>query len=268
MELQEAFDAGFAAVKKYVDDGFGAFEARIKALEDRAPAQGEPGLAGKDGPSDEAVSDMVARAVAALPKPAAGADGKDGRDADEEAITARIMEAVIGKVAQIQVPKDGTPGADGKDGVGLAGALIDRDGALVVSLTDGTQKNLGRVIGKDGTDGAAGNDGTDALGFDDLSIEFDGDRSFKFVMVRGEARKEFGPFTAPWPLDRGVFKESTDYKRGDATSWGGSVWIAQRDTSDKPETSDAWRLAVKRGRDGKDGVMKVAKEQGPVRLSQ
>jgi hypothetical protein len=232
-------------VPKIVDEIFKAFEGRFAAIEAKLAVAPERGPAGLDGEP-----------------------GQKGRDADEEAITAKIMEAVMGKVAQIPVPRDGAPGVDGKDGVGLAGALIDRDGALVVSLTDGTQKNLGRVIGKDGTDGAAGNDGADALGFDDLSIEFDGDRSFKFVMVRGEARKEFGPFTAPWPLDRGVFKEGTDYKRGDATSWGGSVWIAQRDTSDKPETSDAWRLAVKRGRDGKDGVMKVAKEPGPVRLSQ
>jgi hypothetical protein len=36
-------------------------------------------------------------------------------------------------------------------------------------------------------------------------------------------------------------------------SFGGSAFIAQRDTTDKPESSDAWRLAVKRGRDGKPG---------------
>jgi hypothetical protein len=42
------------------------------------------------------------------------------------------------------------------------------------------------------------------------------------------------------------------HKRGDAVTWNGSLFIAQRDTEAKPETSDAWRMAVKRGRDGKD----------------
>ncbi len=213
MELQEAFDAGFEAVKKYVDDGFAALEDRLKALETRAPLLGEQGPAGKDG-----------------------ADGPAGER-----------------------------GLDGKDGVGLAGALIDRDGTLVVTLTDGTAKTLGLVIGKDGAAGLDGKDGADALGFDDLSIEFDGERDFKFVMVRGEARKEFGPYSMPVLIDRGVWREA-EYKRGDVTSWGGSAWIAQRDTSDKPETSDAWRLAVKRGRDGRDGILKPPKPPETVKL--
>jgi len=33
MDLQEAFDAGFEAVKKYIDDGFASYERRIAALE-------------------------------------------------------------------------------------------------------------------------------------------------------------------------------------------------------------------------------------------
>ncbi len=41
--------------------------------------------------------------------------------------------------------------------------------------------------------------------------------------------------------------------QGDGATWDGSFWIAQKQTQDKPGTSDAWRLAVKKGRDGKDG---------------
>jgi integrin beta 3 len=54
-------------------------------------------------------------------------------------------------------------------------------------------------------------------------------------------------------LDAGVWKEGV-YQRGDAVTHGGSLWIAQQDTSTKPDTPQCdWRLAVKRGRDGKDG---------------
>ena len=39
-----------------------------------------------------------------------------------------------------------------KDGVGLTGALIDHEGSLVLTLSDGTTKALGRVKGTDGRD--------------------------------------------------------------------------------------------------------------------
>jgi hypothetical protein len=39
---------------------------------------------------------------------------------------------------------------------------------------------------------------------------------------------------------------------GDAVSHGGSLFIAQGDTNAKPGKSDDWRLAVKRGADGRD----------------
>jgi hypothetical protein len=54
------------------------------------------------------------------------------------------------------------------------------------------------------------------------------------------------------PLYQGVWREAS-YLKGDVVTWAGSSFIAQRDTSDKPETTDAWKLSTKRGRDGKDG---------------
>lgn len=259
--------------------------AEVKALVTEAVAAlppapaGQPGRDGKDADAEAITAVVLEKAltkVAEIPAPkdgAPGADGKDGqpgrdgKDADAEAIAADVIEQVTEVLKAIPPPKDGRDGRDGKDGTGLAGALIDRAGELVVTLTDGSQRQLGPVVGKDGTSGLPGKDGADALGFDDLSIEFDGERAFKFVMVRGGARKEFGPFAMPVVIDRGVFKEGTNYQRGDGTTWGGSFWIAQEDTADKPETSKAWRLAVKRGRDGKDGVMKAAFEPKPVSLA-
>lgn len=106
--------------------------------------------------------------------------------------------------------------------------------------------------GKDGKDGEHGADGADGLGFDDLDVAYDGERSITLRFSQGERIKEF-PLTLPIPLDRGQFKSGEDYVRGDATTYGGSLWIAQKSTADKPGTSDAWRLAVKCGRDGKNG---------------
>lgn len=73
-------------------------------------------------------------------------------------------------------------------------------------------------------------------------------------------------FRVPVVLERGVWRQG-DYEQGDGVTWDGSYWIAQRKTADKPGTSDAWRLAVKRGRDGKDAdAARFAAPRDPVRL--
>ena len=54
-------------------------------------------------------------------------------------------------------------GKDGKDGIGITEALINKDGELIIVLSNGTTKNLGNVIGKDGVDGKDGEDGLSAF---------------------------------------------------------------------------------------------------------
>lgn len=53
-------------------------------------------------------------------------------------------------------------------------------------------------------------------------------------------------------LDAGVWKEGSTYSQGDGVTLGGSFFIAQINTNEKPGKSDDWRLAVKRGADGRD----------------
>ena len=47
----------------------------------------------------------------------------------------------------------GADGKSGKDGVGISKAEINAAGELVLSYTDGTTVNLGKVVGADGKDG-------------------------------------------------------------------------------------------------------------------
>lgn len=53
---------------------------------------------------------------------------------------------------------------------------------------------------------------------------------------------------------RGQYERGQTYRRGAAVTYSGSLFIAMADTlsTDVPEASPAWRLACKRGRDGKD----------------
>ena len=94
------------------------------------------------------------------------------------------------------------------------------------------------------------------------TVRLDDDRTIELSFRRGEDVKAF---TLKWPtmIYRGVFKEGTAYVAGDGVTFGGSLWIAQGETKDKPGTSDAWRLSVKKGRDGRDGVMKPPPSQTP-----
>lgn len=54
----------------------------------------------------------------------------------------------------------------------------------------------------------------------------------------------------------GTFQRAATYRRGQAVSFDGSLWIALRDTQsgEEPGQSKAWQLAVKRGRDGRDAA--------------
>jgi hypothetical protein len=95
--------------------------------------------------------------------------------------------------------------------------------------------------------------GADGLGFDDLQITHDGERTFTFKMIRGKEVKE-DSFVIPCMIYRSVWREQpTGYQRGDVVTWGGSTWVALKDTTEKPDSGGAsWQLAVKKGRDGRD----------------
>jgi hypothetical protein len=147
--------------------------------------------------------------------------------------------------------KDGAPGKDGKDGLDATSFLVDRDGHLIATLSDGAARDLGQIIGKDGNDGAPGKDGRDGFSLDDFDVERGSDgRTFTLKFEQGDTRHEY-ELTFPVPVYCGVYKEGDEYVPGDMVTWGGSLWHCDAGTKDKPGT-DGWTLAVKKGRDGKD----------------
>lgn len=217
--------------------------ARLEVVESRElvlPEKGDRGEKGEPGIVDpDVLKALVDEAVAGieLPEPIPGEPGVPGEPGDTG-----------------PAGKDGEPGekgADGKDGVGLADALIDNEGRLVLTLTDGRTKALGVVKGQDGANGRDGADGR-TFSLDDFDIiPYDDERTFKMCFTQGDVMHSF-EISFPVVLDRGVWQERA-YEKGDAVTWGGSLWIAQKDTDAKPDTADSgWRLAVKRGRDGRD----------------
>lgn len=177
----------------------------------------------------KAFEKFIKEQIDLLPKP------KDGESVTVEQLAPLIAEQVNLKVAAL-------PRA--KDGVGLAGAIINRDGELALTLTDGTVRELGKVVGERGQDGIKATD------FEIV------DREEDFVVRVKVGDQVIGhSLTKPSIADhyKGIWSPGL-HKRGSLVTWGGSLWMAQRDTEVKPETkgNDDWKLVVKRGRDGKD----------------
>lgn len=244
------------AIKVMIDDAVGAIPAprdgrdadpeEIRAMVAEAVETAVSGLpAPRDGKSvtiDDVrplIDEAVAMAVAEIPAPRDGNDGAPGRDGLDG------KDGAAGKDGRDGV--DGKDGAPGRDGAGVAGAVIDRAGNLVLTLTDGTTRELGLVVGKDG---APGRDGADGVGFDDMIGELREDGAY-LVWQRGDVEKEW---RLPVPIYRGVWKEGAAYRVGDFVTWGGSLWHCDVDeTTEKPDgAAKHWTLAAKRGRDGKD----------------
>lgn len=222
-----------------------------------------------------------------LPAPKDGRDGIDGKSVEISTIKSLVAEAV----AEIPVPKDGRDGIDGAKGDtghSVTSALVDKDGRLVLTFSDGTVKEVGVVVGKDGAPGINGKDGigrdgkdgtsvepdavksmvaeavaqipkpkdgVDGFGFDDLDVAFDEQNGFVLRFVRGTETKEFAIAA---PFDAGVWKPGTTYPKGAGVTVKGAFFIAREKTQTRPddgtvESARAWRLAVKGGRDGKPG---------------
>lgn len=267
----KAFGEGMVEiVRSYVDRTFGAVDARLKAIEDRAPQpafdeaaltriveatvaraissmrppeKGDPGIVDMEAVA-ELVQANVKAVVADLPP---AKKGDPGESVDMDAVSQQIEAMFAAVVEAMPAPEKG---AKGDSGVGLADALIDRDGNLVITFTNGETKSLGRIVGKDGDPGK----NADAIGLEDIGMELMEDgRTLRIGVSKGDYEYAFQiPF--PVVLDRGVWKDAQPYEEGDGVTWGGSFWIAQRATAagEKPDAPDGgFRLAVKKGRDAK-----------------
>lgn len=216
------------------------------------------GDAGKDGASvdPKSVEQMVADAVARLPKAKDGIDGKDGKDGEKgmdgadgrdgkDADPAVVEALVIKAVAALPKPADGR---DGRDGIGENGKDgrdgRDADPELVRQEIEIALSKMQLPRGEPGRDG---------LSLEDIEIEAkDGGRMLVFKCKAGD-REIVREVRTALTIYRGIFRLGDGYEAGDSVTYAGSLWIAKRDTTQSPGGDD-WQLSVKRGQRGKDAV--------------
>ena len=208
-------------------------------------AKGDAGPPGKDGPP--------------------GADGKQGEKGERGERGERGEKGEQGETG-----RDGLDGPPGRDALQVDPVELDpakryrkgewatfRGGLLKASRAtdafpeDGDLEKAGwRVV---------------INGLAEVAVEIgeNDPRSFGVALKYTDGRIVMKTARLPVVLDRGVWKEGA-YEQGDGVTWDGSFWIAQRSTApgEKPKESDAWRLSVKRGSHGRDGLRGEKGERG------
>lgn len=254
--LRKAVEESVAAIPKPKDGTSVSLDDVLPPLLEAVDRLPRPSN-GKDY-DPEVLHKAVQDAVDALPRPK---DGEAGVSVTLEDVRPLVDEGIAKAVAAIAKPRDGV---DGKS--------VTAEEVFQVYQREFSQWALGferhaqdlfqRAVEKI----PVPKDGADGLGFDDMTVLHDGERSFTLRFVRGEQVKEF-PFVLPIVIDRGYHKDGNSYAQGDGVTHGGSYWIAQKATQEKPEIGNVdWRLAVKKGRDGKNYSPPVDTPRPPIKV--
>jgi hypothetical protein len=135
--------------------------------------------------------------------------------------------------------------------------MIDRDGSLQITLTNGEVKSLGPVVGKDGKDGS------DGVSFDTFEMEYLPESHEMSVKASAGGRTKELRYPAGGIRPAGYWREGTKAQAGEAWVHDGSLWIAVKDCQSKPATNDdGWIIAARKGRDGERG--QKGADAGPV----
>lgn len=219
------------------------------------PKDGEPGKDADPAMIGSIVAFQVQRevsdAIAALPKPKDGEPGKDAEPIHPDTIALMVHEAVDKAMVALPKPEHGKAGEPGRDATQLDPLpAIDEAKSYARGTWASHRGGLWKALTQ--TDGMQGwqimVDGVAAIG----ATEAGDPRHFVLALQTASGKTVQLPFSVPAMIYRGIWKEG-EYERGDCVTWGGSMFHCDAEkTTDKPETSTAWKLCAKRGRDGKD----------------
>ena len=247
---KDGADADMEALKSHLED-------LVKAIP--APKDGESVTVDDVAPL---IQSEVEKAVSKIPAP------KDGKSITVDDVRPILAGMVDSAVKALPVPKDGTDGKDADmaelklhldelvkhvqlPSVDEVAAVFER---RFSDLTLSWERQARDTFEKAVDRMPKPKDGRDALPLEsfDLSLAEDG-RTVTVKMQAGDTVLEKSLKIAS-VIDRGAYKSQSEYECGDAVTHGGSLWIAQQDA---PEGAPGmggkgWRLAVKKGRDGKD----------------
>jgi Collagen triple helix repeat (20 copies) len=203
------------------------------------------------------IDDAIARSLDAV--------NADTHALRNEVVALRAQLAVIAKGDPGPMGPQGLQGEPGADGAVGRPGRDGRDGVRGERGEQGPPGPQGESLR--GERGEKGEPGAPGVGYDDLILE-EADDGVKLFAKRENQTRLVG--VLPAFKYRGVYREGVTYYRGNAVSYGGSLWMALRETATKPpprnwvvaslaaepngtEAPGDWQLACKQGQAGKDG---------------
>jgi len=247
MNTKEAAAALIGELKRLAGPMFASLAAELRAeLADQIKAlppsasgeKGDPGPPGRNAPTLEELGPVVEREVANM-APA-------------------ILERLVRALPPAPPGEKGDPGPRGHDGPTLEeiGGTVTTEVARVAptllrEIVDALPHAEPGKPGKKGDPGPRGDPGRDGIGLPEVRAavsEIISKELPELVKVGVAAAMAALPIL----LYKGVWQEDQTYEPGNTATWAGSLWHCNESTRDKPGTSGAWTLIVKRGRDGKD----------------
>ena len=167
--------------------------------------------------------DEIAKAVAALPAPASGKDGTNGKDGLMPLVEPYV-EGYVYERGMAAMHGGGTWQATRRTKAAPAPGMPDWQ-ALAVGVA-----GLALAVGPDG-------------------------RTVELKAAMSDGGVAESSVKLPTMVYKGVYDEIADYDVGDSVTFKGAIWTAKSPMQGvKPaEHAERWQLSVKPGRDGKDG---------------
>lgn len=258
------------------------------------PKDGENGADGKDadavdmGEVASLVEASVAAKFAAIPLPKDGQDGVDGKNGESvdaaavaDMVCTEVKSMVAKAVAELPPAKDGFNGQDGQDGQpgppGRDAAQLDIlpqidpgksyargtwakwHGGLIYSF-----RNTDPIKGGESIEPSGWEIMVDGVASTDSYVINERELVVRSVMTSGIVSES--KTLLPIMIYRGTFQKESDYVHGDVATWDGSTWHCERPSNGVvPGNGVDWKLMVKRGAAGKDGVSVKGEPGSPGR---
>ena len=137
-------------------------------------------------------------------------------------------------------------GLDGKDGISITETIINDNGELVVTYSDGNTSNLGIVVGADGKDGQNGTNGVDGKDGVDGVNGLDGKNGTDGVGITETSINEYGELVI-------TYSDNSTVNLGTVVGKDGINGVDGKDGQDGVN-----------GTDGKDGISATHSWNGTV----
>ena len=200
------------------------------------------------------IKDAAEAVIAEIPVPVNGKDGKDGTSVSIDDLLPHVQKMAQELFDSIPKPKDGERGEPGKDAIDIdILPFIDFEKSYPRGTwahhNGGIYKSHANTLGERGWECIIN-------GIASIDVDKTGDREITVKIVDSRGEQVVKTFSTHDAIYRGIYDEKKDaeYTEGDMATCGGSVWYCLSDNPGRPgDANKSWKLAVKRGRDGKEG---------------